>query len=557
MAIIILCLPLSSSVTRAMANYTKTSSFTILILAVFCSPVPPGASFQYRIPIQQHGTFWIHGHNLGQYVDGLRAPLILHNTKEVHQYDEEYTISLSDWYHTEHPELMKQFLSIYNPGGAEPIPDHGLINHSVNSAFNFVPGKTYRLRLICMSALSAFTFYIDGHDMEVIEVDGIDVDAHKVSSLMLAAAQRYSVLVKARDPGNATDVNYLIHADMDMNMFDNPPATLQPNTTATLVYNPSPNAQLSKESQANTPVSLGYAMDDPRMLVETDLVPVNKHKLYEPAAGSRGLEQHIMKVTFELMEDGTNHGTFNRVSFKPPKVPALFTALTVGEEFAEDPRTYGSYSNAIVISNTNVTVTTLPVIEIVLINDDPGNHPFHLHGHAFQVLKKTSDPYDYEKGPTYDNVPTYPMQRDTIAVPGGGYAIIRFVADNPGVWLFHCHVEWHLEAGLVAFFVERPNALLKGGAGQGQQHSLDSQFVRDCKALGIPYEGNAVGLKGLDLTGYEKGVDVLPNYFTAKAYVALAACVVSAFIGIATVVWFATPDKEDLEEEQKRRRTLS
>jgi FtsP/CotA-like multicopper oxidase with cupredoxin domain len=58
----------------------------------------------------------------GQYVDGLRAPLVIHAEKEVHTYDEEFTVVLGDWYHTEHSELIKQFISIANPGGAEPVP---------------------------------------------------------------------------------------------------------------------------------------------------------------------------------------------------------------------------------------------------------------------------------------------------------------------------------------------------------------------------------------------------------------------------------------------------
>lgn len=56
-------------------------------------PIPPGASFTYNIPITQTGTYWIHGHHKGHYVDGLRAPLIIHNPNETYHYDEEYTLT--------------------------------------------------------------------------------------------------------------------------------------------------------------------------------------------------------------------------------------------------------------------------------------------------------------------------------------------------------------------------------------------------------------------------------------------------------------------------------
>ena len=60
----------------------------------------------------------------GQYVDGLRAPLIIHHPNETYlkSYDEEFTVVLGDWYHTEHSELLKDFISLKNPGGAEPVP---------------------------------------------------------------------------------------------------------------------------------------------------------------------------------------------------------------------------------------------------------------------------------------------------------------------------------------------------------------------------------------------------------------------------------------------------
>ena len=94
----------------------------------------------------QWGTYWIHAHssvgphnvpfvlkvlNLltqGQYVDGLRTPLIVHPPKEVHKYDDEFTVVITDWYHTEHDVLNKQFISPSNPDGLVPMP--GLFSRS-------------------------------------------------------------------------------------------------------------------------------------------------------------------------------------------------------------------------------------------------------------------------------------------------------------------------------------------------------------------------------------------------------------------------------------------
>ncbi|KAI0684855.1 Cupredoxin, partial [Cytidiella melzeri] len=84
--------------------------------AIGCIPV--GQSWDYIIPVStsnQSGTYWWHSHANGQYVDGLRAPIVIHPPEEKHQYDEEFTVILGDWYHDDHATLIKQFISVANP----------------------------------------------------------------------------------------------------------------------------------------------------------------------------------------------------------------------------------------------------------------------------------------------------------------------------------------------------------------------------------------------------------------------------------------------------------
>lgn len=62
-----------------------------------------------------------------------------------------------------------------------------------------------------------FYFWIDGHDMRIIEADGTDLQEAPTNMIALTVAQRFSVLVTAR---NDTSNNWAIHADMDADMFD-------------------------------------------------------------------------------------------------------------------------------------------------------------------------------------------------------------------------------------------------------------------------------------------------------------------------------------------------
>jgi iron transport multicopper oxidase len=97
---------------------------------------------------------------------------------------------------------------------------------------------------------------------------------------------------------------------------------------------------------------------------------------------------------------------------------------------------YGVNSNAHVLERGQV-------VEIVLNNNDIGKHPFHLHGHKFQLVSR-SDAHvgNFVQNASTPAVPNMPMQRDVVTVRPGGNLRIRFVADNPGIWLFHCHIEW-------------------------------------------------------------------------------------------------------------------
>lgn len=96
-------------------------------------------------------------------------------------------------------------------------------------------------------------------------------------------------------------------------------------------------------------------------------------------------------------------------------------------------------------------------VEIVLQNTailGTENHPIHIHGFNFHVLAQGFGNYNATRDePKFNFV--NPQMRNTISVPVGGWAVVRFQANNPGIWLVHCHLETHLPWGLaMAFEVE-------------------------------------------------------------------------------------------------------
>jgi iron transport multicopper oxidase len=124
------------------------------------------------------------------------------------------------------------------------------------------------------------------------------------------------------------------------------------------------------------------------------------------------------------------------------------------------------------------------IVQIVMNNHDEAIHPFHLHGHQFQVCELPPSGTGTFNGHTR-NFPAIPMRRDVVAVNANSYVVLRFQAYNPGVWLFHCHIEWHVDMGLTATIIEAPEEL--------RRLSIPSDHKAACDVQHIPTAGNAAG----------------------------------------------------------------
>lgn len=117
---------------------------------------------------------------------------------------------------------------------------------------------------------------------------------------------------------------------------------------------------------------------------------------------------------------------FNNITYVAPKVPTLYTVLTAGEH-ATNPAVYGTYTHPFVLEKGKV-------VDIVLNNLDPGKHPFHLHGHNFQVIWRSADEAGTftDSDVTAADFPRIPMRRDTVVLHPNGNMVLRFKSDNPG-----------------------------------------------------------------------------------------------------------------------------
>lgn len=490
-------------------------------------PIPPGETFLYNFTVaDQVGTYWYHSHTAGQYGDGMRAPFIIEEKSKKDypfDFDEELVLPIGEWYHDTADVLQPQFMNRYNPTGAEPIPQNLLFNETRNNTWKVEPNTTYFVRIVNMGGFVSQYLYMEDHEFEIVEVDGVYVEKNKTDLLYVTIAQRYGVLIKTKE---TADKNFAFMNAFDTSMLDVIPGDLILNSTNLIQYTD------------DTSMPDEYFIDDfDDFFDDFYLVPRDGEKLMPDSD-----QQVVIDVKMDNLGDGVNYAFFNNITYVAPKVPILGSAMSAGD-LATNSYIYGN-TNAFVLNKDET-------IDIVLNNQDDGTHPFHLHGHVFQLIERGpefDDPtaFDYDNHTDY---PEVPMKRDTIFVRGNSYAVMRFKADNPGVWFFHCHIEWHLEQGLAIVLIEAPEEMQKDPR---QQFTENHKQV--CLKVGVNLTGNAAGNSEnyMDLTGMNVQQKPLPAGFTARGIVALVFSAIAGVLGMIAITIYGLADVKDIDERVAR-----
>ncbi|KAI9745890.1 MAG: hypothetical protein M1818_000571 [Claussenomyces sp. TS43310] len=472
------------NVTNALANatslhwhglYQNGTNYMDGTVGVTQCPIPPGHSFLYNFTVEnQYGTHWYHSHFSTQYADGLVGPLVVHAPEEAEAqkgYEHDQIILLSDWYHDLTAALLPAYLAPGNENN-EPVPDNGLIQgtntikcsslgtesgytclgNSSQAVFNVAKGKSYRYRLINTGAFAEYQFSIDNHTLSVIEADGTMVEPLGVHRLDINIAQRYSFILTA---DQALD-NYWIRAEMNTNCF----------TTANDVLNPDVRAVLSYSNTSTVPDATSVDWADALEQTCTDL---NSTQLIptEVEAAPTADVVYALEISFQIGADELDVARINSTSWQQPTIPTLNQALAglhSSNSTAASAFNVAGLSNAYDQSTQLVlSVPTTQVVDLIITNLDDGAHPFHLHGHKFWIIAQSHPPmttggyFPWSEYGAFNT--TNPLRRDTMTIDAYGWAYIRFRADNPGMWAMHCHIVWHMEAGMLFQFQSRSDML--------------------------------------------------------------------------------------------------
>ncbi|KAH8651275.1 laccase from botrytis Aclada At 1.67 A resolution [Xylariales sp. PMI_506] len=411
-------------------------------------PIAPGDTMTYKFQATQYGTSWYHSHFSVQMGDGLYGPIVIHGPATAN-YDEDLgPIFITEWFHDgAFVEWEKSGKYGGVPVRANSIAPNGLINgtntfdcsgsddpacHGTGkrNLINFAPGTKYLIRVIDSQIDSFMRFSIDGHLLTVIASDLVPIVPYTTDAIVMGPGQRYDIIVEA----NQTVGNYWMRAAyQECNGQDN---DNKDGILGVVRYEGASDVDPTTTDSFDGTVCGDEPYDK--------LVP---HVAVDVGAATT---QKWLDLGF-FWELGTVfHWTVNTV---PLQIDwSRPTNLLIHDDVNIFPTQYNIYD---VPQKDEVRTWTYWVIqETVFILDV--THPFHLHGHDFHILAQGEGiftPYTTEL-----NLKN-PPRRDTASMPGNGFLVIAFKTDNPGTWLFHCHIAWHASQNLALQFVERESEI--------------------------------------------------------------------------------------------------
>ncbi|KAF2274576.1 uncharacterized protein EI97DRAFT_102769 [Westerdykella ornata] len=432
-------------------------------------PIAPGHTRQYVFKCTQFGTTWYHSHWSAQYGDGVVGTLIIDGPATAN-YDEDLGVMpITDWYNKPAFELNEQAqLSRTGP----PVPNNILVNGMHKSKggkgeyykLKVQKGKKYRVRLINTAVDSVFHVSFDGHPFTVITSDFVPIKPFVATQLTLNIGQRYDVVINA----NQTVGNYWARVAVGTDCGDNEIIDAGIPMGAILQYEGAPDAE---------PTSTGVEMRT-SCVDETNLVPFVPNTVPSSIVPQNELAlNHVQDATTNNLFRWTIDGSPQVVNWTQP---SLKTTLEQGPD-------YGNHSNVYEIATKDnwylwwiQTRTFIPL-----------PHPIHLHGHDFYIVGKGSGVWDGNTaGLTFNN----PTRRDTATLPAGGYLLLAFPADNPGVWVMHCHIAWHAAQGLSVQFLERKNEISQAIGNRDEFNRGCQEWAEYWRPGNHPYEQTDSGL---------------------------------------------------------------
>jgi CopA family copper-resistance protein len=456
--------------------------------------IDSGESYEYRFQVQQHGTYWYHAHSAFQEQTGLYGPLVIEPREpEPFGYDREFVVMLSDWtdvapervfavlkkrsdYFNYHQRTVGDFVrDISERGAKETWADRlawgemrmtptdladvtgatytYLMNGNAPAANwtgVFARGERVRLRFINGSSMSIFDVRIPGLPMTVVAADGQHVHPVTIDEFRISVAETLDVIV------TPSEQPYTIFAQsIDRSAYAR--GTLAPRLSMEAAVPTLDRRVLLTMTDMGHG---GHAGHDAAQTAGSDHSAHSGHVTsssivdvqHAPSERAPGVDMQTMSPRAQLddpgiglREDDLRHSRDGYSGAHTVLTMSALRSLFEDPDGREPLRTLQlhltGHMERYIFSFDGIKFSDAKPIElrygerlrVVLVNDTMMEHPIHLHG-------MWSDLEDEERN--------FHLRKHTISMPPGSLRSYRVTADALGRWAYHCHLLYHMEAGM-------------------------------------------------------------------------------------------------------------
>ncbi|QQS37185.1 MAG: multicopper oxidase domain-containing protein [Ignavibacteriales bacterium] len=435
------------------------------------TPIKPHSTYLYKFPIIQHGTHWYHSHfKLQEQIGMYGAFIILKRNDEpdiptlnvvlsewTDMNPEEVNRSLksaTDWFTIEKgstqsygealirghfvTKLTNEWKRMTAMDVSDIYYDNFLINGKNQSEEpQFKAGDKVRLRIANAGASDYFWLTYSGGKITVVATDGNDVEPVEVDRLIIAVSETYDVIVTIPDNKSyeilATPEDRTGSASLWLGSGEKVPAAKLPK----LKY-------FEGMKMMNDMMDMnGNIIEMEGMNMQNQVMDMNT-VMYPEISGPENAEDTIKNEDMQGMKMGEENSHIVTLNYEMLRSPEK-TTLPKGtwRELKFDltgtmNRYVWTMDNKTISESDKILIKKGENLRIILFNNSMMRHPMHLHGHDFRLLNSQG-----EYAPMKNIIDIMPMERDTI----------EFAAsESGGDWFFHCHILYHMMAGMGRIF---------------------------------------------------------------------------------------------------------
>ncbi len=456
-------------------------------------PIEPGGTFQYRIPINQSGTYWYHSHTMLQEQKGVYGSIIIQPKEKTLDYDKDLVVVLSDWTNEKPMNVLRNLKrgnEWYQVKKGTAVPLSRVIKEGALGAQfkfwrdrmegadiadiyypafltngkkqadypEFLPGEKVRLRFINASASTYYWMDFGGGNPMIVSSDGIDVEPISKSRFLFGIAETYDVIVTipegtveitatAQDGSGDTSLRIGQGTLYPAERIDRPDKVEMMKQMAKMDMKMGAPSMVGNKKK-NTPEVLmqKYGM---KMDMKDGQMNMNDNMSMKDGAmnDKMNMDEH-MNHNDQMMQKDTSSFDYNtrktyfNYDFLKAKENTTYKAdLPVNDillNLTGNMQRYVWSMNGVPLSETDkIKIKGGEVTRITLNNLTMMHHPMHLHGHYFRVINENG-----KRSPLKHTVNVPPMQK----------VVIEFYNEEYGDWFFHCHVLYHMMGGMARVF---------------------------------------------------------------------------------------------------------